>query len=63
MRTSGVEAAIRELGLDIKRIKRVIAVLRRIETRRGTQAGKPQRKRLSVRRDTPEIVNLGKCFW
>ncbi len=44
MQLSGVDAAIRELEGEVKRVQEAIAVLRRIQAQRGTPSGSPERK-------------------
>jgi len=44
MQLSGVDAAIRELEGEVKRVQEAIAVLRRIQSQRGTRSAPPKRK-------------------
>ena len=44
MQPSGVDAAIRELEQEVKRVQEAIAMLRRIQSQRATHAGTAGRK-------------------
>lgn len=44
MQPSGVEAAIHELEREVKRVQEAIAMLRKIQSQRGTRAGTAGRK-------------------
>lgn len=64
MGSSGVDAAIRELEQEVKRVQEAIAMLRRIQSQRGTHAGTAGRKvrRLSAQA-RKKISDAAKKRW
>lgn len=44
MQLSGVDAAIRELEGEVKKVQEAIALLRGIQAQRGTRSAPPERK-------------------
>jgi hypothetical protein len=60
MQPSGVDAAIRELEQEVKRVQEAIAMLRRIQTQRGSRVGAAGRKVGYPRRRGEEFPRLPK---